>query len=135
MKFAQTTYTNKSEILKFGNHYVSIPVMVDDAGIVANADGKKLVLAGTIVGGTGGANAVLINDTVKVSAHNTQAGATTTAGAAVDAEGVLMDDVDVTYGPASGSMILHGFINIVKLPVAPVADAIAALKARIIFLK
>ena len=135
MKFNQTTYTNKSEILKFGDHYVSIPVMVDDTGIIVNADGKKLVLAGTIVGGTGEANSVLLNDTVKVSSHNIQAGATTTAGAGIDAEGVLMDDVDVTYGPASGSMILHGFIDLVKLPEAPTVDAITALKSRILFLK
>ncbi|WP_253205405.1 hypothetical protein [Clostridium estertheticum] len=135
MKFNQTTYTNKNEILKFADHYVSIPVMVDDAGITANTDGKKLVLAGTIVGGTGGANSVLLNDTVKVSSHNIQAGATSTAGAGVDAEGVLMDDVDVTYGPASGAMLIHGFINIVKLPVAPSVDAISALKSRILFLK
>jgi len=135
MKFNSTSFTNRNEILKFADHYVSIPVMVDDAGVVANADGKKIVLAGTIVGGIGGVNAVLVNDTVIVTAHNTQSGATTTAGAGVDAEGVLLNDVDVTFGDASGAMLIHGFIDLAKLPAAPVADVVTALKSRIIFLK
>lgn len=135
MKFESTSYTNISEILKFADHYVSIPVMVDDAGIVANADGKKIVLAGTIIGGTGGANAILANESILATQHNTQSGATTTAGAGVDAEGVLMNDVDVTAGDAPGAMIIHGFIDLDKIPAAPVADVVAALKGRVTFLK
>jgi len=135
MKFSSTTYTNINEILKFADHYVSIPVMVDDAGIVANADGNKIVLAGTIVGGMGGANTILVNVTTLATKHNTQSGATTTAGAGVDAEGILLNDVDVTFGDATGAMLIHGFVDLNKLPEAPTADAIAALKSRIIFLK
>ena len=135
MKYTSTSFTNRNEILKFADHYVSIPVMVDDAGIVANTEGKKIVLAGTIVGGNGGANAVLANDTVFVTAHNVQGGATASAGAGVDAEGVLLNDVDVTFGDASGAMLIHGFVNLTKLPAAPVADVITALKGRITFLK
>jgi len=135
MKFNSTSYTNRNEILKFADHYVSIPVMVDDAGIVANADGKKLVLAGTIIGGTGSTNTILANDTVLATKHNTQSGATTVAGSGVDAEGVLLNDVDVTNGDAPGAMLIHGFVNLSKLPEVPSADAIAALKTRITFLK
>lgn len=130
MKFVTTDYGNKKEILKFPDHYVALGVMVDDAGIAANSDGKKIVSAGTIVGG-----GVLADNTKKVSAKNTQGGATGTAGAGVDAEGVLLNDVDVTYGPSSGAMIVHGFIDLDKLPTAPVADAVTALKGRILFLK
>ena len=132
-KFVSTTYTNSKEILKF-DHYVAMGVTVDDAGIVANADGKKIVPAGTIIGGTGGANAILAKDTVLATKHNTQSGATGSAGAGVDAEGVLLSDVDVTYGDAQGTMIIHGFIDLSKLPEAPCADAVTALKSRIIFL-
>ena len=135
MKYNSTTYTNKNEILKFADHYVAIPVMVDDAGIVTNADGKKIVLAGTIIGGLGSTNTILGNDTTLATKHNTQSGATTTAGAGVDAEGVLLNDVDVTSGDAPGAMLIHGFVNLTKLPEAPSADAIAALKTRITFLK
>jgi hypothetical protein len=135
MKFNSTTYTNRIEILKVADHAVSIPVMMDDAGITANADGKKIVPAGTIIGGTGSTNTILGNDTVVATVHNTQGGATTTAGAGVDAEGVLLNDVDVTNGDAPGTMLIHGFVNLTKLPAAPVADVITALKGRITFLK
>lgn len=50
-KFVTTTYGNKKDILKFPDHYVALAVTVDDTDIVANADGKKIVLAGTPVGG------------------------------------------------------------------------------------
>ncbi len=129
-KFVSTTYGNKKEILKFPDHYVTLGVTVDDTGITANADGKKIVLAGTIVGG-----GVLSDNTKKVSIKNTQDSASGSAGAGVDAEGVLLDDVDVTYGPASGAMIVHGFIALDKLPAAPVADVVTALKGRVLFLK
>lgn len=132
-KFVSTTYTNSKEILKF-DHYVAIGITIDDAGITANADGKKIVPAGTIIGGTGGANAILANSATLATKHNTQGVATSTAGAGVDAEGVLLTDVDVTYGDASGTMIIHGFIDLSKLPEVPSADAVAALKNRIVFL-
>lgn len=50
-KFVETTYTNKKSILKFPDHYVNLTVTVSDAGVTANAEGKKIVPAGTIVGG------------------------------------------------------------------------------------
>lgn len=117
-KFVVTNYGNKKEILKFADHYVAVGVTVDDTGIVANADGKKIVPAGTIVGG-----GVLADPTKKVSGKNT-----------AEAEGILLNDVDVTYGPAPGAMVIHGFIDLNKLPAAPATDAVAALKG-ITFLK
>lgn len=137
MKFIQEDFGNSIGILKFPDHYVAVAVTVDDAGVVAGSDGKKIVKAGTIVGGTGGANAALANQAIQVTAHNS-AGATTEAGAAVDAEGVLMSDVDVTYGPASGAMIIHGYLDLTKVTTAngaaPHANAVTALKG-ITFIK
>jgi len=126
LKFTQTDFTGTKEILKFTDHYVAIAVTVSDANVVANADGKKIVEKGTIVGGIGGK--VLADDSLSVEKKNTQGALTGEAGAAVDAEGVLLNDVDVTHGPASGAMIIHGFINTNKVPEAPVADAVDALK-------
>lgn len=120
MKFKQTDFTGTKEILKFPDHYVAIAVTVSDAGVVANADGKKIVAKGTIVGGATGST--LADDTIPVTKKNTQ------GVDASQAEGVLLNDVDVTYGPASGAMIIHGFINLNKLPEAPAADAKTALK-------
>lgn len=128
MKFVNETFGNSTGILKFPDHYVAIAVTVSDVGVVANSEGKKIVPAGTIIGGAGSTNTILGNVATKAVTTNTQGGATTVAGSAVDAEGVLFTDVDVTYGPASGAMIIHGFIDLNKLPAAPVADAVAALK-------
>ncbi len=239
MKFTQTDYSGIAEILKFPDHYVALAVMVDDSGVSANDDGKKIVPKGTVVGGlaasvladdtqtvskkntasvaaslttelTGennditftaneagtGGNAIKVElldpsgnsqalsvsvsgDTIVVSlatsgegaitstaaeviaainahlvakelvtaenaAENTGVGVVTalaatalsggTAGSALGAEGVLMNDVDVTYGDAPGAMIIHGYIAIDKLPEEPVAEAVAALK-QIVFIK
>jgi hypothetical protein len=50
------------------------------------------------------------------------------------AEGILFSDVDVTYGPAPGALLIHGFVDLTKLPVQPAAAAITAMK-QITFLK
>lgn len=111
MKFTQTDYGNKKEILKFPDHYVAISVTVDDTGVAA-IDGKKIVPAGTIVGG-----GTLADPSAKVKKANS-----------ATAEGVLMNDVDVTYGSAPGAMIIHGFIDQTKLPEVPDAAAVEVLK-------
>lgn len=117
-KFVETTFTNKKEILKFPDHYVNLAITVSDAGITANADGKKIVPAGTILGG-----GFLADESVKAVKTND-----------TGAEGVLFNDTDVTYGPAPGAALIHGFVALDKLPEAPAAEAIAALK-QITFLK
>lgn len=111
-KFVQTDYGNRKEILKFPDHYVNLAVTLDDTGVPAQADGKKIVQAGTIMGGG------VIADPTKLAKKSNDA----------NAEGVLFYDVDVTYGPASGALLIHGFIDMVKLPEAPAAEAITALK-------
>lgn len=121
-KFVETKFTNKKEILKFPDHYVNVAVTVDNTGVQANADGKKIVPAGTILGGG------VLADPTKLAKK-----ATTTTGS-TDAEGVLFDDTDVTYGPAPAAMLIHGFVDLNKLPVAPATEEVAALK-QITFLK
>ncbi len=240
-KFVQTDYLNKKEILKFPDHYVALAVMVSDSGVSANADGKKIVLAGTVVGGkdapvldnldqpvvdkntspvkatkdyslavaadanltltalaygaAGNTISLLINkttgaatgatvevevtgtdivvkpvvtegtvtstigDVVKAINDDSDAKALVVAsapedvlttvitkdvsktvlaggsdGTATEAEGILMDDVDVTYGPAAGAMLIHGFVAIDKLP-EPLAFGAAAVLPQIKFIK
>lgn len=117
-KFVETIYTNKQEILKFPDHYVNLAITVDDTGVAPNAEGKKIVPAGTILGG-----GFLLDDSV---------GAVKINGAG--AEGVLFNDTDVTHGPAPGAALIHGFVALDKLPEQPTAEAITALK-QITFLK
>lgn len=121
-KFTVTTYGNKKEILKFPDHYVNLAITVSDEGITTNSDGKKIVPAGTILGG-----GVLKDDSALAVK------ATTTDGVS-NAEGVLFNDTDVTYGPASGALLIHGFIALDKLPEAPTEEEKTALK-QITFLK
>lgn len=107
-KYVETIRTNgKKEILKFPDHAVSLAVTVSDVGITANADGKKIVLAGTVIGG--GFLSSLTIQAVKLNGTG--------------AEGVLLNDVDVTYGPAPGAALIHGFVKLDALPEAPVALA------------
>lgn len=117
-KFVQTSYTTPKQILKFPDHYVALAVTVDDTGVTAGADGRKIVPAGTIIGG-----GFIADDTVKAVKAND-----------ATAEGVLFNDTDVTYGPAPGAAIIHGFIAVDKLPEAPAAAAVTALK-QITFIK
>lgn len=110
-KFTVTQYGTPKQILKFPDHYVALAVTVDDTGVAPDANGKKIVPAGTIIGG-----GFIADDTVKAVKSNDD-----------NAEGVLFNDTDVTYGPAPGAAIIHGFIDIGKLPEAPTAEAITAL--------
>lgn len=106
MKFKQTNYGNNIEILKYGvQDYISRPIMVSATGITANEDGKKIVKAGSILNNAG----VIVNDG--------------------SAEGVLLWDVDVTYGDAPGSLVMFGFIDGTKLPNKEISsNAMAAMK-------
>lgn len=110
-KFVVTQYGTPKQILKFPDHYVALAVTVDDTGVTPGPDGKKIVPAGTIIGG-----GFLTDDTKKAVKSND-----------TNAEGVLFNDVDVTYGPAPGAAIIHGFIAVDKLPEAPAPEAITAL--------
>ena len=42
------------------------------------------------------------------------------------AEGVLLNDVDVTHGPKEGAMLVHGFVAVDKLPYSTGNAAVAA---------
>lgn len=106
MKFKQTNYGNNIEILKYGaQDYIARPIMVSATGIIANEDGKKIVPAGSILD----KNGAVVNDG--------------------SAEGVLLWDVDVTYGDAPGSLVMFGFIDGTKLPNKEISsNAMAAMK-------
>lgn len=124
-KFVTNQYLNTKDILRVADHYVAIPVTVSDDGITLE-NGKKIVPAGTIIGGK--SQPRLVNENELVEAKNTNGALTGATGSPVDAEGVLLSDVDVTHGPNAGAMVIHGFIKLSKLPEVPEAEAIKALK-------
>lgn len=130
MKYVETPIIGVPiQILKYVDHYFGESVMVSDAGITANADGKKIVPAGTIMGG---ATKSIRLDREEMVVKKNGDGATGAAGAAVDAEGVLLEDVDVTYGPNAGTLITHGYIDLAKLPEAPHANALKSTGLRMV---
>lgn len=89
------------------------------AAILDDAEARKLVDA-TPAKGNSGAGVV--------SALAATALTGGTAGAGGKAEGVLMNDTDVTYGSALSAMIIHGYIDVNKMPVPPSDADIAALR-------
>ncbi len=114
-KVINTTYGNGKTIQKFGTAEGdrSMSVMVGDTGIVANSEGRKIVPAGTLVGGG------VLEDSTKFTVLPVNDATT---------EGVLTSDIDVTNGPASANMLVHGIVNLSKLPTTPSAAAKTALK-------
>ena len=106
----------RSTILSRGTYYTydAIDVKVSDTGVAPNADGRKIVPAGTIVGGESAPRLTKPDEPVveKNSA---------------DAEGVLLAAVDVTDGYRRGAMLRRGYVDLDALPSAPAAAAIQAL--------
>lgn len=114
MNFSVTNAETAKDILYLLDDYTAIAVNVSDDGVTAGTDGKKIVPAGTVIGG--------------VLEDPTQAAVAAAGGSgegAVAAEGVLMHDVDVTDGDALGTMIIRGVLDGTKLP----ANITAAQKA------
>lgn len=114
MKFSVQNAEPAKDILYLLDDYTAIAVNVSDEGVTAGTDGKKIVPAGTVIGG--------------VLEDPTQAAVAAEGGSgegAVAAEGVLMHDVDVTDGDALGTMIIRGVLDGTKLP----ANITAAQKA------
>lgn len=121
MRMETVTYGNRKNILAFPDHYIATKAVVDSTLVAANAEGKKIIPAGTIVGGATGFP-FLTDIANKIGAQND-----------ADAEGVLLEDADVTYGDVYAAVIIHGFIETAKLPEVPSAAAKTALGSRIVF--
>lgn len=71
---------------------------ISDAGVAADANGRKIVKAGTIYPA---------NDAT--------------------AEGIVYTDVDVTEGPQAGALLVEAYVLEARLPVAPSEEAKAVL--------
>ena len=79
--------------------YQNFTTSVSNTGVTADANGRKIVKAGTILPA---------NDATAV--------------------GILFNDVDVTEGTQPGALMVEGYVHEARLPVAPVAAAKTALK-------
>lgn len=115
-----------NQILFFAEPQVSVSVIVNNTGISAGDDGKKIIKAGTPVTGD-------------LTARGTAFTKASTTEGVSNAVGVMLHDVDVTAGNNNGTLLLFGFVDLNKLDTATAAlittEAKAALKGGVTFLK
>ena len=90
------------DVLLNPDNAFEIGVQVGDTGVIANEEGKKIIKAGTPVGGD--TSALETRDTVLVVSNDSKA------------QGVLRHDVDVTNGNANATLIVRGEIDSSKCP-------------------
>lgn len=117
------TFGAPKQILGTIANKVAIGAVISDEGVTADSTGKKIIPAGTPVGGT---DSTLENEqaVLKVVNDNT-------------AQGVLEFPVDVTAGPSDGTLIINGYLNLFRFPseVTISDDVKTALAGRVVFFK
>lgn len=115
------TYINDVfTILSRQGAWQAMNVIVSASDVTADANGKKIVPAGTILG-TADAESTIQRGKAKAKPAND-----------ATAEGLTMNAVDVTHGDMEVSMLYMGTVGLDRIPMEPVADAYAAL-SRITF--
>jgi len=116
----------EKHILIANNSYmVTLGAQVTNTGITADADGKKILRAGTPLAGD-----ITKRGTAFVKATTTEGVSNATA--------VLMHDVDVTAGAENGTIVLAGCVDLLKLDTATkalVTSAVVSALPRIIFVE
>ncbi len=86
MYIKKTSYKNTPEFLA-SSHFINFTTIVSDEGVTADENGRKIVKAGTVLPKNNGT-----------------------------AEGILFHDVDVTYGPQPGALMVEGYVLEERLP-------------------
>ncbi len=94
-------YLNDKQILIAPELAFTVGCLVTNTGVIADEDGKKILKAGTPVGG---AEDVLLNRKT-VLAQDTS----------TTAQGVLLHDVDVTNGQGNATLVVEGVVDINKV--------------------
>lgn len=100
----QQSFGSSKGILVFPDHYVAVPIKhakatADSAGLATLIDGRYIVKAGAIYPADD-----------------------------ATAQGIVLNDYDVTDGDVMMAVVIHGFIAKAKLPKVPSANALAVLK-------
>lgn len=105
----KTSYPNNpKQIMLADSQMVSFPVIINNTGISAGSDGRKIIRAGTPISGD-------------IEARNTAFTKATTSSdgeppvSTSNAVGILLHDVDVTNGNNNGVIVLFGFVDLEKL--------------------
>ena len=115
------SYANEKQILIAPELAFSIGCLVGNTGVEADANGKKIIKAGTPVGGS---TSVLTNRQTVLTKG------------AENAQGVVLHDVDVTDGDGRAALVIAGYVDLYKLDadVVTIANEAAKTLNRIVFL-
>lgn len=97
MNFTKISYTNDMEILATEANLVTFSGTVLSAGVTAGADGKKVVLAGSLIDAAG--NVV------------TETGTSGSETLSTMPVGVLYHTVDVTNGDQPVALVVEGYLR------------------------
>lgn len=117
MYLAKKTFENTPEFLK-SEQYQNVSCTVDDTGIKADKYGRKFVPAGTLLDRDGKAVAVTrTNGTDDTYVYTLSASPV----------GILFDNVEVTYGPQPGALLIDGSVNTERLQGEYLTEAVAQL--------
>lgn len=96
----------EKDVLLNPDNAFEIGVQVNSTNVSADANGRKIIKAGTPVGAT----------TSVLETRNTVLSVTNTSSTGANAQGVLRHDVDVTDGVANATLIVRGEIDSSKCP-------------------
>lgn len=102
---------------------VEIGVRLGNTGVSNDSNGRKVIKAGTPIGGTVDAK----------ETRNALLQVTNTSSLGANTQGVAMYDYDVTDGEVTASMVIFGFVDSSKCPTIQ-AEAKTALAGKITFI-
>lgn len=101
------SYTNDYTDCLLAPHLAfEVGVKITNTNVTANADGKKIIPAGTPIGG----------DTSALTTRTATLQVTNSASLGSKTQGILRYPVDVTSGSANATMIIRGVVDSSKCP-------------------
>lgn len=124
MYLVKKAYDNSPEFLR-NEHYENITCTVTDTGVTADTEGKKFVLAGSLLDKDGKA--------VKVTRGGSAGAYTYTF--STDPVGILFATTEVTHGPQAGALMIAGSVNTERLQGEYLVDAVDQLVEKMPFIK
>lgn len=121
-KIKKTTGAPVNQILFATQPSMAVSIQLTNTGITADAEGKKIIKAGTPITGSLEAR-----------------GTAWTKATGADATAIALHDVDVTEGAENATALIFGFVDINKIDTTTAAlittEVKTALKGGITFLK
>ena len=115
------SYSNEKQILIAPELAFTIGCLVGNSGVDADSNGRKIIKAGTPVGGS---TSVLTNRQTVLTKG------------AENAQGVVLHDVDVTDGDGRATLVVSGYVDLYKVDsdVASIITSATVTLSRIVFL-